>query len=126
MEMITNAINWFEIPVADFNRAKKFYSTIYDFDMPEMEMDGAKMGILLHDQEKGIGGAIIKTEGMEPSARGIRVYLNGGSDLSTVLSRVEGAGGKIVMPKTLIGDGMGHYAVFEDTEGNQIGIHSNA
>ncbi|OGU25124.1 MAG: hypothetical protein A2X66_01015 [Ignavibacteria bacterium GWA2_54_16] len=36
--MLQNAINWFEIPVADFERAKKFYSTIYDFDMPEFPM----------------------------------------------------------------------------------------
>ncbi len=38
MEMQKNAINWVEIPVSDFSRAKKFYSIIYDYEMPEMMM----------------------------------------------------------------------------------------
>ena len=31
MEMLQNAVNWLEIPVLNFDRAKLFYSTIYDF-----------------------------------------------------------------------------------------------
>jgi len=46
MEMLQNAINWFEIPVTDFERAKKFYGAIYDFDMPEFPMGPVRMGIL--------------------------------------------------------------------------------
>ena len=38
MEMFQNAVNWVEIPVLNFDRAKSFYSTIYDFEMPEMMM----------------------------------------------------------------------------------------
>ena len=30
MEMVKNAVNWFEIPVADFERAKAFYSKIFE------------------------------------------------------------------------------------------------
>ena len=28
-----NALNWFEIPVSDFERSKKFYETIFDYQM---------------------------------------------------------------------------------------------
>ena len=57
MEMTKNAISWFEIPVLDFERAKTFYQTIFDFEMPEMIMDHLRMGILLHDRDGGgIGG----------------------------------------------------------------------
>jgi hypothetical protein len=127
MEMLQNAINWFEIPVADFDRAKKFYSTIYDYDMPEFPMGPMRMGILLYDQQKqGIGGAIVKGDGYVPSKHGAKVYLNGGSDLNVVLQRVEKAGGKIILPKTRIDEQLGYFAIFEDTEGNQVSIHSAA
>jgi len=123
MEMLTNAINWFEIPVTDFARAKKFYSTIYDYEMPETDMGPIKMGFLLHEQGTGVGGAICYGEGYEPSDKGSKVYLNGGTDLNTVLSRVESAGGQVVMPKTSIGEN-GFYALFHDTEGNIVALHS--
>ena len=124
MEMLHNAVNWVEIPVTDFQRAKKFYSTIYDYDMPEMEMGPVKMGILLHNRDKGgIGGAIVAGEGYVPSKTGTKVYLNGGNDLNTVLDRVPRAGGQVIVPKTAVGM-MGHIAIFEDTEGNFISIHS--
>ena len=124
METATNSINWFEIPVSDFDRAKAFYSEIFDFEMPTMEMAGSLMGFLPHEQGKGVGGAIIKGEGLEPSAQGTTVYLNGGEDLSVVLNRVEQAGGKQVVPKTEITEEIGFFAVFHDTEGNKVALHS--
>ena len=125
MEMLHNAVNWFEIPVTDFKRAKKFYSKIYDFEMPEMAMGESTMGFLLHDAEKGgIGGAIVQGLNYVPSKEGSKVYLNGGEDLKTVLDRVEGAGGKVIMAKTQITPEYGYFAVFEDTEGNEISLHS--
>jgi uncharacterized protein len=69
------------------------------------------------------GGGIAQGEGFEPSAKGTIVYLNGGEDLSTPLSKVEDAGGKILMPKTSIG-GNGFMAHFLDTEGNRVALHS--
>lgn len=88
-------------------------------------MDGARLGILPHDQEAGgVGGAILQGEGMDPMGNGIMVYINGGDDLSTILDRVESAGGKILLPKTEIGQDMGFYAMFNDTEGNRLGLHS--
>lgn len=127
MEMTKNAVAWFEIPVTDFERAKKFYETIFDFDMPVMDMDKVRMGMFLYDQEGGgIGGALCQSEdGNKPSGwDGPRVYLNAGADLSIVLSRIEGAGGKINVPKTEIGQEMGYFAFFDDSEGNVIGLHS--
>ena len=126
MESVKDAISWFEIPVTDFARAKSFYQTIFDFEMAEMEMPPFTMGIFFHDQENGgIGGAICYGEGYKPSGSdGPRAYLNGGKDLNTVLHRVDGAGGSIVMPKTEIAPGMGHMAFFTDSEGNVVGLHS--
>jgi len=125
MEMNTNAISWFEIPVADFKRAQQFYSAIYAYEMPEMEMGPITMGMLPYDQSAGgVGGAICFGEGYEPSDKGAKVYLNGGNDLNDVLSRVEKAGGSVVLPKMLITEEHGYFAIFMDTEGNQVALHS--
>ena len=125
MEMLTNAISWFEIPVNNFERAKKFYSTIYDYDLPEQMMGEARMGFLLCDVEKGgIGGAIVSGQSKQPSADGTLAYLNGGKDLEIVLNRVETAGGKILLPKTQISPEIGYFAYFMDTEGNKLALHS--
>ena len=59
----------------------------------------------------------------DTSSAGALVYLNGGDDLSVTLSKVEAAGGKILLPKTAIGPN-GFMAHFTDTEGNKIGLHS--
>lgn len=125
METFKNALSWFEIPVLDFARAKAFYQSIFLYEMPEMEMENIKMGILLYDRESGVGGAICFGEGYEPSgSRGLKAYLNGGEDLKTVLERIPDAGGSIVLPKTEIAPGMGYFAFFTDTEGNVLGLYS--
>ena len=120
---MANVVNWFEIPVADFERAKKFYETVLAGDMHVQEMMGFKMGFFPMEGE-GIGGAICHGEGYKPSLEGTRVYLNGGEDLSIPLSKVEAAGGKIILPKTKITDDIGYMAFFIDTEGNHVAFHS--
>jgi predicted enzyme related to lactoylglutathione lyase len=119
-----NSINWFEIPVTDFERAKKFYETLFDAPVMVMEHPVYKYGMLPADmQNGGVGGGIVEGEGFVPSKTGALVYLNGGDDLSEPLSRVEAAGGKIVLPKTSIGPN-GFMAHIEDTEGNKVALHS--
>ena len=125
MEMLDNAITWFEIPVIDFERAKKFYSAIYDYQMPDTMVGPVRMGFLLYEQQPGrVGGAICFGPGYSPSQQGTLPYLNGGSDLSVVLNRVEGAGGKVIVPKTFIAPEHGYFARFIDSEGNLIALHS--
>ena len=120
-----NAINWFEIPSSDFERAKSFYEKVLDTKMETHSMEGAgmKMGFFPADWENGIGGGIAYGPGYEPSDKGTLVYLNGGDDLSVPLSRVEDAGGKIVVPKTSLGPN-GFMAQFIDSEGNKVAFHS--
>ena len=125
--MFKDAITWAEIPVSDFDRAKKFYSLIYDYEMPEAMMGPNRMGFLLYDQQGGgIGAAIVHGDGYIPTREGTKIYLNGGHDLNTVLNRVESAGGKVIIPKMLISPDLGSFAMFEDTEGNHISLHSKA
>ena len=118
-----NAINWFEIPVTNFDRAKIFYENILGATMEKMDSPGYLMAFF-PAQDQGVSGAIIQGEGYVPSDKGALVYLNGSEDLNNVLSRVEKAGGKIVMPKKQINEQYGYFAIFHDTEGNKIALHS--
>lgn len=124
-----NAVSWFEIPVADFERGKKFYETVLGAEMQDFDMGSPehKMAFFASARElDAVGGAIMSGPGYEPSEKGALVYLNGGEDLAVPLSRVEKAGGKIHMPKTAIGDGEhGYMALFQDSEGNRVALHSN-
>ena len=120
--MVTT-LNWFEIPATDFARAKAFYATLLGGDIMEMPHPTLKYGILPGDMQNGITGGIVEGEGFEPSMTGALIYLNGGDDLGIPLSKVEAAGGKIIMPKTSIGNN-GFMAHIADTEGNKIALHS--
>jgi uncharacterized protein len=123
MSASPHALNWFEIPVTDFARAKTFYEAVLGRGIETMQMGPMMMGFLASDQN-AVGGALVQGEGCVPSATGTIVYLNGGDDLAPMLARVAGAGGSVVVPKTDIGSGFGFFAHFMDTEGNKIGLHS--
>jgi len=121
-----NAISWFEIPVTDYQRAKKFYNTMLGIEIADMPMPEGKYGMFPYDNDNnGVGGGLVEMAGVTPSAEGITIYLNGGDDLSAPLSRVEAAGGKVIMPKTDIGEN-GFMAQLIDTEGNRVALHSFA
>ncbi len=120
---MANAINWFEIPAQNFERAKTFYETVLGIKMM-MPFPDMKYAIFPSDMEKGeVSGGVVEEKGYEPAQKGPLIYLNGGEDLSIPLSKVEAAGGKIIVPKSSIGPN-GFMAQFTDTEGNRIAFHS--
>jgi hypothetical protein len=118
-----NMINWFEIPAKDIARAISFYKKILNVEIHETEMMGTKMGFLPSDG-KNVSGAIVQGEDYTPTSDGAVLYLNGGDDLQNPLSRIEAAGGKIIVPKTQISPEIGYFAMFIDTEGNRMALHS--
>ncbi len=123
MTTAQHALNWFEIPVTDFARARRFYEAVLGRPIEPLEMGPTTMGMLTTDQTV-VGGAIVKAEGCVPAQVGTLVYLNGGEDLAPFLARVVPAGGTVVIPKTEIGNDFGFFAHFLDTEGNRVGFHS--
>lgn len=121
-----NAISWFEIPAFDIDRAQQFYETIFGFTMQSLNMDPLKMRLFPIEDKMGVGGALCDSGGFhKPSATdGPLIYLNGNPDVQTILDKVIIAGGQIMVPKTEISSEFGFMAVFLDTEGNRVGIHS--
>ena len=122
-----NAISWFEIPATDLNRAQKFYETIFDMQMIPLDLPNIKMRMFpITDMQNGVGGALCDSGGFhKPSpSDGPLIYLNANPDVQIVLSKVEAAGGKIIVPKTEISPEYGFMAVIIDTEGDRIAFHS--
>ena len=91
-------------------------------DKPDMRM---RM-FPIDDMMTGIGGALVESNGFHKSSAtdGPLIYLNANPDLQLVLDKIKIAGGKITMPKTEISPEHGFMAVFEDTEGNRMALHS--
>lgn len=119
-----NAINWFEIPVTDFERAVAFYEQLYAHPLPlDTSFPGFRMA-MLPSLCPGVGGCLVEFEQARPHADGVRIYLNAGDDLQCMLDRAQAAGGMVVMPKTLVREDIGFVAMFTDSEGNIIGLHS--
>lgn len=118
-----NIVSIVEIPTGDFSRAIAFYEAILEISIEKVEMDGIQMGLVPNDGE-GIFVHLIHGSDYKPSADGTVVYLNTGNDLQAVADRIEVNGGEIIMPKTEIGPEMGYYALFIDSEGNKLGLHS--
>ncbi len=118
---IKNALNWFEIPVSDMDRALRFYEAVLATTLKREDFGGTDMAIFLAP-EPGVGGALVKSPQLEPGPAGARVYLDTAGELDACVARVAAAGGAVLMPRTDIGD-PGFIAIVRDTEGNAVGLH---
>ncbi|MFZ1702828.1 MAG: VOC family protein [Saprospiraceae bacterium] len=121
---VKDIISWFEIPAITFQQAVSFYNHIFGINMTTISNSIQTMAFF--PTIGGVGGAIVCGPGSIPNENGPLVYLNGGKDLNIILSKVEEAGGRVIMPKTAIGNDAGFFAIFLDTEGNKLALHSKS
>ncbi len=127
MEIKHNVVGWFEIPVNHMDRAIKFYEEVFGFKLSRNPIGELDMAWFPWIQEgMGASGSLVyQKESYKPSPDGVLVYMTAFSgDLAIELSRVEAAGGRVVMPKKLISEGIGYMGLFLDSEGNRIAVHS--
>ena len=125
MDNKTNALNWFEIPANDINRAKTFYETIFGIEMDLMELGNITMASFPFEPGSGkAAGALVMSNMHKPSSEGAVIYLNANPDLQAVLDKIQEAGGKVEIPKTQITEDFGYMAFLTDTEGNKVALHS--
>jgi|SRR5271168_4347768 len=118
-----NQFVWCDIPVANLDRAIKFYSAVIGKPVSKQSFPGMTFGMLPHS-ENGVGGCLVEMEDRKPSKDGPLLYLNAEGRLDDAITAVTANGGKITKPKHPIGP-YGFRAVFEDTEGNRIALHSH-
>jgi len=125
--MKANMVGWFEIPVVNMQRAKKFYEKVFDIKVQVQDFEGTKMGWFPFSEDpeaKGAPGSLVQNEKYyKPSSNGTLVYFSS-PDITFELSKVEEAGGVILQEKTMIKEDIGYMALFLDSEGNRIALHS--
>lgn len=117
-------LNWFEIPVADMQRAISFYETVFEVNIHLQDFGGTLMGFFPRPESNEItSGSLIQHESYVPSQEGSLLYFFS-PDITACLQRVHDAGGKVTQEKTQINEEHGYMATFIDTEGNRIALHS--
>lgn len=116
---------WFNVQVVDYERAKVFYSKVFKSELREERFLGAQIAFLPRRNGQ-LSGAIWSGDSRSPLSGLDLAYLNigGVDDIDTILERVIESGGNVLMRKVHINDEVGSVAVFVDSEGNRVGIHS--
>jgi len=114
---------WFEIPATDFDRAARFYEQIFEVTLKKQEMGPQKLGVFPYEVPS-ISGCIISGPKLAPSNDGALLYLNADPTLAAVVERVAAAGGKVLVPRVELPEGMGVFAHIMDSEGNRVGLHA--
>lgn len=124
--MKRNMVGWFEIPVIDMERAKIFYERVFQIKIGVHDFGGTLMGWFPSDEEKpGTSGSLVQLpEWYIPNRKeGVLIYFSC-EDVQNELNRIEEAGCRILQQKTQISPDIGYMALFHDSEGNRIALHS--
>lgn len=114
-------ISWVEIPANDFERAVKFYETVFEIDLDVNDFGTEKMACFPNGE-----GAISFAPDFKPSKNGVLISFNAGNKMETALQKIKDFGCEIIQGKTKIeAEGRGFFAVFIDSEGNRVGLYGD-
>jgi len=108
-----SAIVHFEIPFDDIERARKFYTELFQWKVEK----APGMNYWTIQTQEGAGGGMWKRQ--QPNQKIVDYF--GVSSVSDSSTKVVKLGGKILMPKIAVPK-MGYFAVCMDTEGNVFGL----
>jgi len=118
-----SAVHWFELFADDLSRARTFYETLYDRPLEVVAMGGPEM-VMFPRGEGGVGGCLMqRPAGLERGCNAI-VYLDADPSLDALLARVPAAGGRVLVPRTELPNGLGVFAQVIDSEGQVVGLHA--
>jgi uncharacterized protein len=120
---MSGPFSYVAIPVEDLERALLFYSTVTGGPINRNPQAPFPMAYFVNTSGENVGH-LFQAPGFKPSSDGPILYLELADDLDDSVKKVLQAGGKILMSKTLIGPGKGYWALFLDTEGNKLALHS--
>ena len=119
-----DAVNWFEIPTIDLDRATKFYEMLLGTKL-RRETFGEEIA-MFPSSVKGVGVCLVQRDFQRPSDCGVLIYLNCDSGLDAALERLKGSGlGGLVLDKRAVPGGFGWIACVRDTEGNHVALHEH-
>ncbi len=117
---LKNPIGWFEIKVSDFEKAKNFYSQLFNWDF-KLSQASKTIYWNIFTGENSVGGGFTKRELSENGGQSIVIYIEV-EDIEESLKKAAELGGKIEEHKTLISESAGFYGLFRDLDNNVIGL----
>ena len=112
-------ITWFEIPVNSMARAITFYEQLFETKILLQDLGDFKLAII-----KGQMGCLVQHKAYKPSHEGVLIYISTPLPINDLLAKAEMLGGKVLRPSALISEDFGYTGIFEDSEGNRVGLHS--
>jgi predicted enzyme related to lactoylglutathione lyase len=121
LNTLHNRLVWFDIPVADLERANAFYAAVLGIGVHPVEEGGFRFSVL--DHERGNGGCLVPHADEVSATQGVLVYLNVDGRIRDAVAKAGALGGKVVEDVKSIGP-HGFRAVILDSEGNRIALHS--
>ena len=116
-----NLVVWFDIPVADLDRARAFDAAVLAIEVQTESFGGVSFCVFAHDE--GNGGCLVPAPDDAGATRGVLLYLNVDGRLRDALQQTEGYGGRVLQRAHPIGP-HGWRALVLDSEGNRIALHS--
>jgi predicted enzyme related to lactoylglutathione lyase len=117
-----NRAVWFDIAVADLERAASFYRAVLAVQMHREQSQGVAFYVLEHSG--GNGGCLVHTD-TPILAGGVLVYLNVDGRIRDAVVQAEQRGGKVIEPIRGIGP-HGFRAIVQDCDGNRVALHSGS
>ena len=114
-----------ELLTGDRDRAKRFYGSVFGWEMEDIPGADYTMVRTSEDGIEGGIGGLAQAIGLRPAvANGIVPYIRP-EDFDKVLAAVVASGGEVLIPKTDV-MGYGWFAHFRDPDGNVIGLWDDA
>ena len=117
-----NRAVWFDIPVADLDRAAKFYRAVLGVGVDKETYGDVSFCVIEH--EDGNGGCLVPNK-QEIASGGVLLYLNANGRIRDAVGKVVPNGGSVIEDTHPIGP-HGFRAVVLDSEGNRIALHSRS
>ena len=126
---MSNSVVHFEIPADDFDRAQKFYTDAFGWNLQHMPEMQYTMVMTTESNEQGMPanpGAINGGMGKRQSPHSEHPTVTiGVDDIDKAVEAISAAGGSALGEKMAVAD-MGWAAYFTDSEGNVIGLWQTA
>ena len=117
-----NRVVWFDIPVADLDRAISFYERVLAIEVDKQSFDGFEFATLAHAE--GNGGCLVPNAAGVSDSQGPLIYLNVDGRIEEAVALVEDQGGSVTQDIHQIGP-YGQRALILDSEGNRLALHSS-
>ncbi|HLC32437.1 MAG TPA: VOC family protein [Candidatus Nanoarchaeia archaeon] len=124
-----NRITHFEIQADNPERAAKFYTGVFGWEITKWESPGMEYWMIMtapkDSKESGINGGLLRRPAKTPPAEcGTNAFVCTAvvDNFDAHAKKILKAGGKVAMPKFAI-PGMAWQGYFIDTEGNTFGLH---